>query len=72
MVPVQRDGGGEWIDPIMPIWFYTEAEARNWARTWASDHLGFATVYKCVPVADVRIRTEAAFDEQPYSNSDDE
>jgi hypothetical protein len=66
MVPVQEDGGGEWINPVIPVWFQEELHAREWAKNWAATHTGFATVYRCEPVVDIRLEHPARFGEDTY------
>lgn len=69
MVPRQRDGFGEWMNPeFEPLYFTSEGGARQYARQWAEDHNGFATVYKCLPIVDIELQSkrDATFTERPY------
>lgn len=66
MVPIQKDGLGEWIDPDIPVWFYEENAACEWAREWARTHAGLATVYRCTPIVDIRLIRQPAFEERRY------
>lgn len=50
LVPMQNDGGGEWIDPAFRGLFGDVEEAKAWARQWALTHNGTAEVMKCIPV----------------------
>lgn len=47
MVPMQKDGGGEWVMPEIPVWFGDKNLAYNWARKWSKTHVGNASVLEC-------------------------
>lgn len=66
MVPIQKDGLGDWNDPDIPVWFYDENAAREWATRWARTRAGLAIVYRCVPIVDIRLRQHPAFEERRY------
>jgi len=47
MVPMQKDGGGEWVMPEIPVWFGDKDPAYNWAHEWSKTHVGDASVLEC-------------------------
>lgn len=63
MVPLQNDGGGEWITPEIQVWFSEESEARTWARKWCITHVGRAVVYRCSEVTSFKRVEEAKIKE---------
>jgi hypothetical protein len=71
MVPRQRDGLGEWIEPEVRASFSSEMSARNWAKNWVSDHVRWARVYRCVPIVQIEQveRPPAQFIERTISDN---